>query len=49
MQLGIKTYLTDIILRTLCPGIEKRRVSQRNQLNYLQLVAATSEELWAFI
>ena len=49
MQLVTKTYLTDIILRTLCPGIEKRRVSQRNQLHYLQLVAATSEELWAFI
>jgi len=49
MQLVTKTYLTDIILRTLCPGIQKRRASQRNQLHYLQLSAATNDELWAFI
>jgi uncharacterized protein YciI len=49
MQLVTKSYLTDIIYRTIRPGIQLRRASQSNHLHYLQNAAATNDELWAFI
>jgi hypothetical protein len=49
MQLVTKSYLTDIIFRTIRPGIQIRRASQSNHLHYLQFSAATNDELWAFI
>lgn len=49
MQSIIKTYLTDIIFRTINETIQTRRASQKNHLHYLRYTAATEEEIVDFI
>ncbi len=49
MQSITKTYLTDIIFRTINQTIQIRRASQSNHLYYLRYAIATNEELYDFI
>jgi hypothetical protein len=49
MQSITKTYLTDLLVRTINQTIQIRRVSQHKQLPYLQYTTATTDELLDFI
>ena len=49
MQSITKTYLTDIIFRTINQTIQVRRASQKNHLHYLNYPTARQEEILDFI
>lgn len=49
MQSITKTYLTDIVFRAISETINTRRVSQKNNLFYLDYPTPTEEEVADFI